>query len=79
MKKSIYLSIYLSFYLSINLNSQVSNSKEIYIDKGIQRNAFFNLDELKVRWKKAALENCTGIPCVVAPTFTCGTSPSAWF
>jgi uncharacterized protein (TIGR02145 family) len=74
MKKLIYLSIFLSFYLSINLNSQVSNSKEIHKDKGIQRNASFNLDELKVRWKKAALENCTGVPCVVAPTFTCGTS-----
>jgi hypothetical protein len=32
------------------------------------------LDELKVRWKKAALENCTGVPCVVTTTFTCGTS-----
>ena len=30
-----------------------------------------------MRWKKAALENCTGVPCVVAPpapSFTCGTS-----
>lgn len=66
--------IFLSFLLSINLNGQVSNSKEIDKDKGIQRNAYFNLDELKVRWKKAALENCTGVPCVVTPTFTCGTS-----
>jgi len=64
MKKSIYLSIYLSFYLSINLNGQVSNSKEIDKDKGIQRNVSFNLDELKVRWKKAALVNCTGESCV---------------
>ena len=43
----------------------------------IKRNASFNLDEIKVRWKKAALENCTGVPCVVtppAPSFTCGTS-----
>ena len=30
----------------------------------IKRNASFNLDEIKVRWKKAALENCTGVPCV---------------
>jgi hypothetical protein len=29
----------------------------------IKRNASFNLDEIKVRWKKAALENCTGAPC----------------
>jgi uncharacterized protein (TIGR02145 family) len=46
----------------------------------MKRNASFNLDEIKVRWKKAALENCTGVPCVVTPppppppSFTCGTS-----
>ena len=40
------------------------------------------MDEIKVRWKKAALENCPGTPCVVtppgppAPSFTCGTSVS---
>ncbi len=40
----------------------------------MKRNASFNLDEIKVRWKKAALENCTGVPCVTTPVFTCGTS-----
>jgi uncharacterized protein (TIGR02145 family) len=43
----------------------------------MKRNASFNVDEIKVRWKKAALENCSGVPCVVtppAPSFTCGTS-----
>ena len=25
------------------------------------------MDEIKVRWKKAALENCPGVPCVVTP------------
>ena len=40
----------------------------------IKRNASYNLDEIKVRWKKAALENCIGVPCVTAPSFTCGTS-----
>ena len=43
----------------------------------IKRNAQYNLEEIKVRWKKAALENCPGVPCVVtppAPSFTCGTS-----
>ena len=29
----------------------------------INRNASFNLEEIKVRWKKVALENCTGAPC----------------
>ncbi|MFO0468859.1 MAG: hypothetical protein ACK5ZX_06090, partial [Bacteroidota bacterium] len=37
----------------------------------IERNAQYNLEEIKVRWKKAALENCTGVPCV---PFNCGTS-----
>ena len=47
----------------------------------INRNASFNLEEIKVRWKKAALENCTGVPCIITPpppppppSFTCGTS-----
>ena len=40
----------------------------------INRNAQYNLEEIKVRWKKAALENCPGVPCIVAPAFTCGTS-----
>ena len=43
----------------------------------MKRNASFNVEELKVRWKKAALENCTSVPCEVtlpAPSFTCGTS-----
>ena len=40
----------------------------------MKRNASFNVEEIKVRWKKAALENCAGVPCVAAPSFTCGTS-----
>ena len=42
-----------------------------------KRKALYNLEEIKVRWKKAALENCPGVPCVVtppAPSFTCGTT-----
>ena len=31
------------------------------------------IEELKVRWKKSALENCPGVPCVTT-SFTCGTS-----
>jgi uncharacterized protein (TIGR02145 family) len=48
-------------------------SKEISPNE-MKRNASFNVEEIKVRWKKAALENCTGVPCVAAPSFTCGTS-----
>lgn len=40
----------------------------------IQHQSNFNIEELKVRWKKAALENCPGVPCITTPPFTCGTS-----
>jgi uncharacterized protein (TIGR02145 family) len=43
----------------------------------IKRKTSFNLEEIKVRWKKAALENCPGVPCIISPpppSFTCGTS-----
>jgi uncharacterized protein (TIGR02145 family) len=30
----------------------------------IKRNSFYNLEEIKVRWRKASLENCLGVPCV---------------
>jgi len=74
MKKSIYLYIYLSICLSVSLNGQSTNSQDVEKGENIQRNATYNLEEIKVRWKKAALENCTGVPCVTAPSFTCGTS-----
>ena len=77
MKKSIYLFTYLSIFLSVNLNGQVIDRQALEKGTSIQRNTIFNLDEIKVRWKKAALENCPGVPCVVsppAPSFTCGTS-----
>lgn len=74
MNKVIYLSICLFGYLSVSLNGQVINSQELEEKTGIKRNAMYNVEEIKVRWKKAALENCTGVPCVTAPSFTCGTS-----
>ena len=63
--------------------AQVSPKEDILSDNNpsierenlaTKRNAMYNLEEIKVRWKKAALDNCTGVPCVVAPSFTCGTS-----
>jgi uncharacterized protein (TIGR02145 family) len=77
MKKSIYLYIYLSICLSVSLIGQSTNSQDVEKGDSIQRNTTYNLEEIKVRWKKAALENCPGVPCVVtppAPSFTCGTS-----
>jgi uncharacterized protein (TIGR02145 family) len=63
MRKSIYISIFF-IYLSISLSGQVINSNEIKKGINIQRNASYNLEEIKVRWKKAALENCPGVPCL---------------
>jgi uncharacterized protein (TIGR02145 family) len=63
-----------------NSNGEMPNSGNTNSEKQaleIKRNAFYNLEEIKVRWKKAALENCPGVPCIVtppAPSFTCGTS-----
>jgi uncharacterized protein (TIGR02145 family) len=68
MKKSIYLyfclSVYLSVCLSVCLNGQILYRQEIGKGTSIERNTIFNLEEIKVRWKKAALENCPGVPCV---------------
>ena len=63
-----------------NSNGEMPNSGNTNSEKQaleIKRNALYNLEEIKVRWKKAALENCPGVPCIVtppAPSFTCGTS-----
>ena len=53
------------------------NNQAIEEKTGSKRNAMYNLEEIKVRWKKAALENCIGVPCIITPpppSFTCGTS-----
>ena len=82
MKKSIYLSIYLSIFLSVSLNGQTTNNQDLEKGTSIQRNTLFNLDEIKVRWKKAALENCPGVPCFPltipgAPTSVVATAGNA--
>ena len=69
----------LSFFLMtlVTLQGQVVQESLPGAEEISNRRTSFNLDEIKVRWKKAALENCTGVPCVVtppAPSFTCGTS-----
>ena len=80
MKKSLNLSIYLPIFLSFSLNGQVSNSQEKEENVGIKLNSIYNLEEIKVRWKKVALENCPVVPCIIVPppppppSFTCGTS-----
>jgi hypothetical protein len=76
MKKQInYLSIFL-ISLTI-LQGQVEKQSLPNVEEISNRRSSFNLDEIKVRWKKAALENCPTVPCVVtpsSPSFNCGTS-----
>jgi len=55
----------------------INNGMNEFGNMELKRKSPFNLEQIKVRWKKAALENCPGVPCVVAPpapSFTCGTS-----
>jgi uncharacterized protein (TIGR02145 family) len=66
---------------SILLNGQAINSSN-QKDLGTKRNAHYNIEEIKVRWKKAALENCPGVPCVTtsvpgAPTGVVATAGNA--
>ena len=65
MKKSIYLIFGLIISMTISLNGQVINNLESDKMEGIKRKSSFNVEEIKVRWKKAALENCTGVPCTI--------------
>lgn len=66
--------------LNVSLVGQVTNNVNPQKEIGFDRKSNFNLEELKVRWKKAALENCPGVPCTIVsppplpPSFTCGTT-----
>jgi uncharacterized protein (TIGR02145 family) len=77
-KQSMLCFILLLFFVKTQMVGQImSNSSKL--EEGMQeRKSSFNMDEIKVRWKKAALENCLGAPCVTPPTgpppFSCGTS-----
>ena len=65
MKKQItYLFIYLIFLTT--LQGQIVQERLPGAEEIINRSSPFNLEELKVRWKKAALENCPGVPCITS-------------
>jgi uncharacterized protein (TIGR02145 family) len=78
--------LFLCFYLLLLLfkNDMMGQVMSNYIrleGEVLEKKASFNMEEIKVRWKKSALENCSGVPCVTPPTgppppppFTCGTS-----
>ncbi len=67
MKKIIVAAI--SLFTLATLNGQAVEQRLPGAEEIINRRTSFNLEEIKVRWKKTALENCTGVPCVA---FTCG-------
>jgi uncharacterized protein (TIGR02145 family) len=86
MKKIIVAAI--SLFTLATLNGQAVEQRLTGAEEISNRRTSFNLEEIKVRWKKAALENCTGVPCIITgptgPTgpgtggsFTCGTSTVA--
>ena len=75
--KKLSFSLTVCLVLHVSLFGQVSNGVEPQKENRFDRKSNFNVEELKVRWKKAALENCTGVPCTIVPpppSFTCGTS-----
>jgi hypothetical protein len=74
MKKSVFITIFLGIWLSVSLHGQDIDNLMLEEKSGNKRNNLYNLEELKVRWKKASLENCPLVPCI---TFTCGTSAIA--
>jgi len=71
----------LGVWLSISLNAQVINSQSLESVGRNKQNTSFNLEEIKVRWKKAALENCQRVPCIITPppgpaSTACGSTTS---
>jgi uncharacterized protein (TIGR02145 family) len=77
MKKIIVAAIGL-FSLAA-LNGQAVEQGLPVAEEISNRRTSFNMEEIKVRWKKAALENCPGVPCAggTGGSFTCGTSTVA--
>jgi uncharacterized protein (TIGR02145 family) len=78
MKKLFIVTI--CFFALVTSNGQAVEQRLPGAEEISNRRTSFNLEEIKVRWKKAALENCTGVPCIVtppAPSFTCVTSTVA--
>lgn len=67
----IWVSLFFTFFLiQVTLEAQEPVILDSKMKPGISND--MRIEELKVRWKKAALENCSGFPCVtpVCPTST---------
>jgi uncharacterized protein (TIGR02145 family) len=72
--------VFLFSFSSLVLKAQIPAAIDIKMKSDNMRN--FQVEEIKVRWKKAALENCPGVPCVSnstpgAPTAVIATAGNA--
>jgi uncharacterized protein (TIGR02145 family) len=56
------ITVFLFSFSSLVLKAQIPAAIDTKIKSDNMRN--FQVEEIKVRWKKAALENCPGVPCV---------------
>ncbi len=70
----VFILLSVCFFFLENLLGQEQQQSLPSVEQISSKRTNYNLEEIKVRWKKAALENCAGVPCVVTPPFTCGTS-----
>ena len=77
----IWVSYFFMFFLiQVTLEAQEPVILDSKMKPGISND--MRIEELKVRWKKAALENCPGVPCVTiavpgAPTAVVATAGNA--
>ena len=77
----IWVSLFFTFFLiQVTLEAQEPVILDSKMKPGISND--MRIEELKVRWKKAALENCPGVPCVTtavpgAPTAVVATAGNA--
>ena len=77
----IWVKLFFMFFLTqMTLEAQEPVLLDSKMKPGISND--MRIEELKVRWKKAALENCPGVPCVTtavpgAPTAVVATAGNA--
>jgi uncharacterized protein (TIGR02145 family) len=67
----VFLLLSVCFFFLENLLGQERQQSLPIVEQISSKRANYNLEEIKVRWKKAALENCAWVPCNY---YTCVTS-----
>jgi uncharacterized protein (TIGR02145 family) len=78
----VFLLFSVYFFFLENLFGQEQQQNLPSVEQISSKRTNYNLDEIKVRWKKAALENCPGVPCSAltapgAPTSVVATAGNA--